>query len=105
LTPEKIERFLIWENNFQNYVNNQRFEFNKELIISKFEVKKEKILISVLEKYNQQPAIYNANTDGTQVSNLIEELNKIKSSKTYKLWQAYCRIRDKILSIFISKRK
>jgi hypothetical protein len=97
LTSEKIEKFLIWENNFQNYVNNQRFEFNKELIIPKFEVKKEKILISVLEKFNQQPAIYNANTDGNQVSNLIEELNKIKSSKTYKLWQTYCRIRDKIL--------
>ena len=32
-----------------------------------------------------------------QIKNLTTQLEKIQSSKTYKLWQGYCRIRDKIL--------
>lgn len=32
-----------------------------------------------------------------EIEKLKEDINKITSSKTYKLWQAYCKIRDKIL--------
>jgi hypothetical protein len=105
LTPEKIEKFLIWENNFQNYVNNQRFEFNKKLIMPKFEVKKEKILKTRLlildqEKKKMEEEIEKENEKSRNqinetkinITNLENTLNMIKSAKFFKLWQVYCKI-------------
>jgi hypothetical protein len=41
----------------------------------------------------------------SHIQNLETQLNTIKSSKFFKLWQAYCRIRDKILRKKYEKNK
>lgn len=39
------------------------------------------------------------------IQNLENTLNIIKSAKFFKLWQFYCKIRDKILSLFLFYEK
>lgn len=40
----------------------------------------------------------------TRIQELEKSLHKIQSSKTYKLWQGYCKIRDKIFTFVKNER-
>ena len=58
---------------------------------------------------NQQSQIQNLETQIKQLQNhnrnLETQLNTIKSAKFFKLWQSYCKIRDKILEKINENKK
>lgn len=80
LNPQKLEKFFQMEYHFQAYVNIYNLTPKENDFLEKFN------LINSCD-FKYQYFLKNA-------------LFKIQSSKTYKLWQAYCKIRDKILKKF-----
>lgn len=106
---------LIKTNKNKKIVREIIYDFHLPLLISKkiAEKKKEyKLGIDNLKFYTEEKSlrnqlhqtinvINNLNSQLTKahlrIQNLETQLNIIKSAKAFKLWQAYCRIRDKIL--------
>lgn len=118
LTPSLLKKYLMMENNFQNYVNYVEFKIKKSIFIKKFNLKKEKILINKLDNLKNQintltsqniqlsQQLNNLNSQLSEyfslksqleqtrahIQNLETQLNTIKSAKFFKLWQGYCKI-------------
>lgn len=91
---KQIKLFLVMENNFQHYALKIPPKFNENIFLDNLleKTKINEIPISSNNQLNQQDFSYLKK----EIKNLTNKLHKIQSSKTYKIWQAYCRLRDKI---------
>lgn len=102
LNPQKLQNFLLIEYHFQKYVNTYALPPNENYFLKKFSLvtscnfqyqhfsKNESNKEQTIDLLNEINKLRNEN------SQLKNNLSKIQSSKTYKLWQAYCKIRDKL---------
>ena len=114
--PDEIKKYYFWEINFQNYVNQMQIKYDENIFVEQFNEKKEKLDNSLykfsfsqldqLTQLQSQPQkqlfqIQNLEAQIKQLQNhnrnLETQLNTIKSAKFFRLWQSYCKIRDKIL--------
>jgi len=113
---DEIKKYYFWEINFQNYVNQMQTKYDENIFLKQFNEKKEKLdnslykfsfsQVDQLTQLQSQPQkqlfqIQNLEAQIKQLQahakNLETQLNTIKSAKFFRLWQSYCRIRDKIL--------
>ena len=121
---DEIKKYYFWEINFQNYVNQMQIKYDENIFVEQFNEKKEKLDNSLykfsfsqldqLTQLQSQPQkqlfqIQNLEAQIKQLQahakNLETQLNTIKSAKFFKLWQSYCRIRDKILEKINENKK
>jgi hypothetical protein len=92
-TNEEVDNYIQKEINFQKYINrNYNFNF-KDLFLNN---------PSVLETLKLELDISQSKlaTVKSGLDTIQMELKKIKSSKTFKLWQKFCYIRKKLLTFF-----
>jgi len=123
-SQDEVKRYFYYMVNFQNEINIIQHQFDetvvlpeKKLIDYKYtqsleeyfanalstqldQLEKERRAIQVLyENEKQRAKDYKIQFQQSQAHNKNLEfiLNNIKSAKFYRLWQVYCKIRDKIL--------
>jgi len=118
-TKVDIEKFLYYEFNFQNSVDDVKRDFRKIIafkdkrLLSKSITPnldsyiQDIILMKFSEAKNHETELKKIQNELTHIKYEFERvegiLNHIKSAKFFKLWQKYCTIRDKILILLYSK--
>ncbi|MGB9883619.1 MAG: hypothetical protein ACPLRN_03865, partial [Microgenomates group bacterium] len=100
---DETKKYYFWEVNFQNYVNKIKQNYNEGIFVNQFNEVKEKLDPSILYHLGLTSSYTNLHTQPLQqqshIQNLETQLNIIKSSKFFKLWQGYNQVKKFIKSI------
>lgn len=118
-SQEDIERFLFYEYNFQNSVDIVKQKYKKVNILKEKKLINQRISLNLdshiqnLISRKSSPENYKDELEQTkrklektkeeieknkkEIQNLVDTLNQIKSSRFFRLWQGYCKLRDDII--------
>ena len=118
-SQEDIERFLFYEYNFQNSVDIVKQKYKKVNILKEKKLINQRVSLNLdshiqnLISRKSSPENYKDELEQTkwklektkeeieknkkEIQNLVDTLNQIKSSRFFRLWQGYCKLRDDII--------
>jgi len=97
ITLTEQKHFIYYEYNFQAYVQNNSFTNSTQL--QDYYKFLDQILIQGSSKEHVQKTSKDIIEQDHRIEKLSTEIEKIKSSTTYKIWQKYCQLRNKLLKL------